>query len=771
MCNKFLPLVFTSKMGGDNIQIEPLDVDNYGTWSVRMRMLLTHKGLWPAVAGTATSSGATTSSATSGDDKATTKATTTTDKSNVDEKALTLIGLNVKDHHLPTLQDCKSAKEAWEALESIYKAKSNARKLQLRSQLNHLRKDPAEPLTKYFARAKGLWQDLAAAGLAMPAQELVWSILYGLPDDYRTAVEILEASGGDLKLEDVMARLLLVEERQRRSDDSDTKALIARSSGRRFQGRQQGFGASSSNSSGFGSKPFNSHGGGSSGGAYVHAGSKPRPGARETRECHYCHKVGHLKRDCRKLAADQRRQQGGGGGAVALMAAATTTSRAGEDVWTIDTGANHHITPYKHLLMDIRSLESPVTVTFGNDTTTVANSIGTVVFNTYLSCGVKRTVRLKDVLYAPGASCGNLLSIKQATAAGDKQAVFGNASCSIMCDNGRIVIEGSSSSSTGGLYQVRVHYVPAALTKGMAATALLTTASLPETAELWHRRLGHAGYGALAKLQQHNMVSGINVTAESFTAAQAGSGCEPCIMAKQHRLPFSPSTSTSTAPMQLVHMDVCGPFAVESMGGNRFLATFKDDYSGLAAVKSVAHKSDVPSAVEETLKTMSRVSGHPVKTVRTDNGGEYVAKRLGAYFTENGIVHEKTAPYTPQQNGVAERLNRTMLERVRAMLQDCGLKQHLWAEAASTFCYTHNCTLVGDRDKTPLELFTGRRPNVGHMRVFGSTAYVLVPKALRKSKLDPVSKKGVMIGYQPNSKAYRVLLDSGKNCDQQGCAV
>jgi hypothetical protein len=122
------------------------------------------------------------------------------------------------------------------------------------------------------------------------------------------------------------------------------------------------------------------------------------------------------------------------------------------------------------------------------------------------------------------------------------------------------------------------------------------------------------------------------------------------------------------------------------------------------------------------------------------------------------ITHELTVPGTPQQNGDAERLNRVLLERTRAVLAESGLPQTLWAEALVTVNYARNRTPVSAHEKTPWEMFTGQTPTVSHMRVFGSTAYIHVPKE-KRNKLDPVSTKGVFLGYEPQTKGYRVLRE------------
>jgi hypothetical protein len=127
---------------------------------------------------------------------------------------------------------------------------------------------------------------------------------------------------------------------------------------------------------------------------------------------------------------------------------------------------------------------------------------------------------------------------------------------------------------------------------------------------------------------------------------------------------------------------------------------------------------------------------------------------------QKGIVHQKINPYFSQENGVAERLNRTLVKRARAMLKSSGLGKEFWAEAVNTANYVRNRTVSSIHGKTPIEVLTGKKPSISHLRVFGSECYVHVPFVKRK-KLDAVSQKGVFLGYEPNTKGYRMLTKEG----------
>lgn len=172
------------------VRLEVLDIDNYDTWSCDMKWLLVSRGLWDAIS----------------------------DPENADAaigmKALATIGLHVAKHHKASLLACNSASEAWTMLEAAYQAKSNARKLQLRRELNALKMHIDEPLPKYMARGRAIMDQLLAAGHTISEEELVWSLLAGLPPKFESMVNVLEGADDTPSLETVMAKLLIVEHRQ-----------------------------------------------------------------------------------------------------------------------------------------------------------------------------------------------------------------------------------------------------------------------------------------------------------------------------------------------------------------------------------------------------------------------------------------------------------------------------------------------------------------------------------------------------------------------------
>ena len=154
--------------------------------------------------------------------------------------------------------------------------------------------------------------------------------------------------------------------------------------------------------------------------------------------------------------------------------------------------------------------------------------------------------------------------------------------------------------------------------------------------------------------------------------------CEECVQAKQHRNSFSRDAGSKTkAILEVVYSDVCGPIQVESIGGNRYFVSFVDDFSRKLWVYLIKKKSDVLDVFIKFKSMIERQSGHKIKVLRTDGGGEYVSRDFGALCERDGIVHDVVPPYTPQQNGTAERRNRTIMNMVRSMLKGKHLPKEL----------------------------------------------------------------------------------------------
>ena len=216
------------------------------------------------------------------------------------------------------------------------------------------------------------------------------------------------------------------------------------------------------------------------------------------------------------------------------------------------------------------------------------------------------------------------------------------------------------------------------------------------------------------------------------------------------------TTKKSNHSLDLVHSDVCGKIGTKSLGGSEYFVTFLDDHTRYIWVYILKHKGEVFQKFREWKALVEKSTECKVKTLRCDNGGEYTSAKFIAYLTQEGIKHELTTPHTPQQNGAAERLNRTLIEGVHTMLADSKLPHKFWAEALSTYAYLRNRSptklLSGI---TPHEAWYGSKPDVSSIRIFGCSAYAHVPKVERR-KLDFKARGCIMLGYGTTQKGYRL---------------
>jgi len=203
------------------------------------------------------------------------------------------------------------------------------------------------------------------------------------------------------------------------------------------------------------------------------------------------------------------------------------------------------------------------------------------------------------------------------------------------------------------------------------------------------------------------------------------------------------------------HSDFCGPMSVGSLGGARYFVTFTDDYSRFSYVYFLKHKSEVFKKFKEFHAEVTNFINKRIKTLRTDNGGEYTSFVFEEYLKKNKIRHEVSIPHTPQQNGISERLNHTLQEMAMSQILHAGLLKCFWADSVATACYVHNRLPVCPWNVSPFEKWYARKPNLRYLRVFGCVAYALKPDNER-TKMDARSVKLRFIGYPLRAKGYRL---------------
>ncbi|MCO5600205.1 hypothetical protein L7F22_054314 [Adiantum nelumboides] len=233
--------------------------------------------------------------------------------------------------------------------------------------------------------------------------------------------------------------------------------------------------------------------------------------------------------------------------------------------------------------------------------------------------------------------------------------------------------------------------------------------------------------------------------------------CEGCVLGKMHKFAFSQDGSVrATRKLQLVHSDVCCPMRTPSVGNSLYFVTFIDDFSRFCWVYPLKAKSDVFAIFQHYVSMVENETGCKVQTLRTDRGGEYMSCAFKDFLGKKCIKHQCTMPYTPQQNGVAERKNMSLMEMARCMLKAKSLPHKLWMEAVACAAHVLNrCPTRALKTITPYESWYDRKPSVSYLRVFGCLAYAHIPQQLR-GKLDDKAIKCIFVGYSSGSKGYRL---------------
>jgi transposase InsO family protein len=267
---------------------------------------------------------------------------------------------------------------------------------------------------------------------------------------------------------------------------------------------------------------------------------------------------------------------------------------------------------------------------------------------------------------------------------------------------------------------------------------------------LWHRHLAHVGMKNLHKLLKGEHVLGlIDVYFEKDRP------CAACQAGKQvGSTHYSKNVMTTSRPLELIHMDLFGPVAYLSIRGSKYGLVIVDDFSRFTWVFFLQDKSETQGTLKRFLRRAQNEFELKVKKIRSDNGSEFKNLQVEEYLEEEGIKHEFSAPYTPQQNGMVERKNRSLIDMARTMLGEYKTPERFWLEAVNTACHAINrlylqCLLK----KTSYELLTGNKHNVSYFHVFGSKCYILVNKG-RHSKFVPKAVEGFLLGYDSNTKAY-----------------
>ena len=434
--------------------------------------------------------------------------------------------------------------------------------------------------------------------------------------------------------------------------------------------------------------------------------------------------------------------------------------------WMLDSGTTSHFTKWKHLYRFFNTIP-PINIDTAGSSSLTGQAIGSIPLSIEFG-----EIMLTKVIYAPQlhTNC-NLLSMAALDADGlDIKFSDRKAYITRRCDN---VLWATGSLRDNSLYFLDT--APQSCNSLYFASPQSCNPTVPNTntdtntdanttdnttivedtqlLETWHRRLGHLGARNITRLL--SMSKGIKIGSPSALIRNAD--CVDCLKSGQHRIPSHLPTRQATKKLQLVHSDICGPMRAPAIGGKEiYFATFIDDFSRMTWVYALEQKSNIFPAFQNFVAFTEReCTLEKVIALRTDNAGEYISIKMQTWCADRGIVLQPTQPYSPDMNGVAERMMRSIVQDASAMLWGAHLGIPFWYEAVKTAVYLKNRKPHAARDKTPFELWTGNIPSLAHLRIFGCRCFALIPDK-KRTKWESHSNECLLMGYFSTHNLFRL---------------
>jgi len=673
---------------------------NYPAWATNAMYMLIDKDLWEVTEGTEVCP------LPYSDDDSTATASQKAERereivewNKKNNKARAAIVLSVADGPKGYIQSESTAKGMWDKLKKLYEEQGyNARYLALTSLIS-TRYEDMNSIEEYTEHIKQTARRLADMGSKLDEWIVTSVLLANLGPSYETYVTLKRQSARtkDPELDEVIAELI---DESRVNDTKDSTAMSIRKDQKGGTNKFKGI-------------------------------------------CNYCKKPGHKRADCYTLHPEKRpkripskpgsndvdgRKNKGASQAFFTLSVSADGHADHTDKWYIDTGATDHICTSRKAFKEYTACKRRVYSATGF---VEAQGIGSVDLDTVLPDGSRSIVHLKDVLHVP-LLFANLISGSRMT----RGKVTFDTTTFLMQQNG---ITLGYAPLDGGLFSLQ-----------LANMMFAASVTAPPSIETWHRRLGHLNYESVKHLAR--MSNGMDLTGQ-----EEQGHCEPCSLSKLQRAYTRTPSQRAEGVFELIHSDLVGPITPTGYDGARYYVTFTDDYTRLTRVFILKEKSQLMSRLKEFHAWCFAQRGVKIKRIRSDNGKEFNNGPLKQWMADVGIQWEPTVTYSPEQNGLAERNQRTLTEKARAMIADSGLDKTLWPELIMTANYLRNRSPTKMLGMTPYEAYEGTKPSLQHLRIIGSTVYTLIPKERRRqsAKFDDRSQKCRLVGYDGES-IYRV---------------
>ncbi|KAK7582221.1 hypothetical protein V9T40_013666 [Parthenolecanium corni] len=733
-------------MSSDNVPIPKFDGSTkYDTWRYQFMLLLEYKNCKSVI-----------------DSETRPNAIKEEEWKRMDVKAKFFISLAVNPDEII---DCESAYAMIKKLDSLYKTKSESRIILIERRLDALKFKEGEDVTEFFTKFERIVNELSSAGVTIDPKKKLHYLLLALPKTCHHLIDTVDlVPEKDRNINYIREKLLTREAAAKKGTDSNVgksdgsneassfkvsvnKDVICykcqkpghisrhcnqrsndgtyRGRGQNFENRGRNFShGRGNNSSSFRGQHSQNFRGTARGQSFRGRWNSNNNSQNYQQRSNYGNSYDH--HDISSLTVQ-----------VEVNCTATDGKVSSDIVWTIDSGCTDHITNIDKYFCQYIVLKKPVTVKVGNNKFEKATKVGNIL------CNFNGTKVMIRNVYFCSEMCKNLISVSTLTKLGNV-AIFYDECAEIFNSNNKLLF---TAFNKNGLYEV-----PCNVIDNFVGNISVNLCNKVKTnKEKWHRILGHVNFKDLKTMSKFNIVSDLPEIDNNFMT------CEFCLSCKLTNLSFENNRKRARYVGQIIHTDV-KYMDVPSYKGDKYFVSFIDDYSRVAQIYIIKQKSEVFNCFKSFFNYIANFTKNPVLELRCDNGLEYLNQDFYTFAREKGFCINSGVPYVHELNGVAERYNRTIMDRARCLRKEANLDKKWWPEIVMTACYIGNRLLNSSTFErlTPYEIFTGDKPSVSNLRHYGSVAYCRVPDEKRQTQ-DDKGVRGILVGY--TGQGYRILVN------------
>ncbi|CAA7059283.1 unnamed protein product [Microthlaspi erraticum] len=643
----------------------------------------------------------------------TTEVVSDPEKIDKSERAMGIIIANVGDHVLRKIKNTESAAEMWSLLDRLYTETSLPNRIHLQLKFYSYRMVESKNVDENVDDFLKIVAELSSLNVEVSDEVQAILLLTSLTPSFDQLKHTLKYGRESLSLEEVISSARSRERELSESNKGDRN--IGASLYTNERGRQTSWGPKGKNDR-----------------------SRSRSNSKTRLTCWFCKKEGHIKKDCyarkKKYGDDAQGEAGVIIEKLVYSEALSVNDQDSKEQWVIDSGCTYHMTSRRDWFSEFNENVSTL-ILLGDDHIVETKGCGSIKLKT--NGGSIRV--LNNVRYVPNLR-RNLIS----TGTLDKLGYTHEGK------DGVVSFYKNKKFALRGVLKNGLYILDGRTVVSESCNAEVTKAKT----DLWHSRLGHMSLNNMKILSGKGLLEKNDVKDLSF--------CENCVMGKSKKLSFNVGKHNTKDALDYVHADLWGsPNVTPSLSGKQYFLSIIDDKTRKVWLMFLKTKDETFDKFCDWKELVENQISKKLKVLRTDNGLKFCNSRFDEYCKRHGIERHRTCTYTPQQNGVAERMNRTVMEKVRCMLDESGLGEAFWAEAASTTAYLINRSPASAIDhNVPEQLWLNKKPGYKHLRRFGSVAYVHQDQG----KLKPRALKGVFLGYPPGTKGYKIWLLDVEKC-------